>query len=217
MPLPGFIAGLPLNGAGAPNLNMVFPAYVLEHLSGGAGGPGHGGPVCRRHVLHRLRAELSVRGDRGGLWRGGLIQKDERRLFLLSKLTTFGWGAFRRRLFSFQVERIAPTILEAINKIGSMANGPLLALFVIALLSSDAASEARRKRQGAALRGFAGGLLANCCLWWFTARGFLVMVESRRFSDRPAGRGRSTASCNGGWGWVERLVCTGCCCSACPA
>jgi hypothetical protein len=41
-------------------------------------------------------------------------------------LTLF-WGTFAV-IFSFQVERIAPTVLEAINKIGSMVNGPLLAL-----------------------------------------------------------------------------------------
>ena len=88
-------------------------------------------------------------------------------------------------LFSFQVERIAPTILEAINKIGSMVNGPLLALFVLALLAPAASGTAAKSRQAAALRGFAAGLLVNFCLWqffphvswlWWNLSGFLTAL-----------------------------------------
>ncbi|MEC8059174.1 MAG: hypothetical protein VX137_03300, partial [Pseudomonadota bacterium] len=81
-------------------------------------------------------------------------------------------------VFSFQVERIAPTILEAVNKVGSMFNGPLLALFVTALLL-------RSVPQRFALSGFVLGLLTNLGLalgapqvsWlWWNAAGFLVAM-----------------------------------------
>ena len=81
----------------------------------------------------------------------------ESRLFLLSKVVTLGWGLFAV-VFSFQVENIAPTVLEAINKIGSMANGPLLALFATALLLPSVG-------QRTALTGFCVGLLVNLYLW----------------------------------------------------
>jgi SSS family solute:Na+ symporter len=56
------------------------------------------------------------------------------------------------------VERIAPTVLEAINKVGSMANGPLLAMFALALLAPGVG-------QRVAMAGFAMGLLVNLSLW----------------------------------------------------
>ncbi|MGB0998121.1 MAG: hypothetical protein ACPGXJ_07555, partial [Pseudomonadales bacterium] len=68
--------------------------------------------------------------------------------------------------------------LEAVNKVGSMFNGPLLALFVIALLL-------RNVPQRFALSGFVLGLVANLglalgapqvsWLWWNVA-GFVVSM-----------------------------------------
>ncbi len=78
-------------------------------------------------------------------------------LLPISKLATLFWGGFAI-LFSYQVERIAPTVLEAINKVGSMANGPLLMLFSLAVLRPGLG-------QGAAIAGFLAGLLANLATW----------------------------------------------------
>ena len=61
-------------------------------------------------------------------------------------------------LFSFHVERIATTVLEAINKVGSMANGPLLSLFIVAILFPAVG-------QRAAIGGFIAGLATNMVLW----------------------------------------------------
>jgi SSS family solute:Na+ symporter len=180
---PEFLSGLPVTTSGAPNLNMVFPTYVLGNFPPGLVGLVMVGLFAAAmssidSALNSLSAatveELAGRG----------IVTDERRLFLLSKLTTFGWGAFAV-LFSFQVERIAPTILEAINKIGSMANGPLLALFVVALVTPATQPAAGKPRQAAALRGFAAGMAVNFCLWqflpevswlWWNLTGFLAAL-----------------------------------------
>ena len=183
MNVPGFVGGLPLTGSGEPNLNMVFPVYVLDTFP-----PGLVGLVMVGLFAAAMSSIDSALNSLSAATvedlAGGLVRTDERRLFLLSKLTTFGWGAFAV-LFSFQVEQIAPTILEAINKIGSMANGPLLALFVIALLSPVTAGQTDTRRQNAALRGFAAGLLINFCLWqflpqvswlWWNLSGFLVAL-----------------------------------------
>ncbi len=172
---PDFVSGLPLTGDGRPNLNMVFPSYVLANFP-----PGLVGLIMVGLFAAAMSSIDSALNSLSAATVEDLasqaLKADERRLFLLSKLTTLGWGAFAV-LFSFQVERIAPTILEAINKIGSMANGPLLALFVIALLAPG--------RQGGALRGFAAGLLVNFCLWqflpnvswlWWNVTGFLAAL-----------------------------------------
>ncbi|TNF84938.1 MAG: sodium:solute symporter [Gammaproteobacteria bacterium] len=180
---PEFVSALPTTETGAPNLNMVFPTYVLGNFPAGLVGLVMVGLFAAAmssidSALNSLSAATVE--DLAG---GGLVS-DERRLFLLSKLTTFGWGAFAV-VFSFQVERIAPTILEAINKIGSMANGPLLALFVIALLTPPSRQTAGKSRQAVALRGFAAGLVTNLCLWlflpevswlWWNLTGFLVAL-----------------------------------------
>ncbi|MEM9402509.1 MAG: sodium:solute symporter [Pseudomonadota bacterium] len=167
---------LPLSSNGAPNVNLVFPVYVLEAFPAGLVGLVMVGLFAAAmssidSALNSLSAAtledfVNPRRD----W-------SERRLFLLSKLITLGWGLFAV-VFSFQVERIAPTVLEAINKIGSMANGPLLALFVIALLAPGVG-------QGRAILAFFSGLLANAAVWafapgvswlWWNVSGFLVSV-----------------------------------------
>lgn len=180
---PEFLSTLPRTGSGSPNLNMVFPAYVLGSFPSGLVGLVMVGLFAA--AMSSIDSALnSLSAATVEDLAGHAVKADERRLFLLSKLTTFGWGAFAV-VFSFQVERIAPTILEAINKIGSMANGPLLALFVVALLTPATSSDAGGKRQAAALRGFALGLVVNFCLWqflpavswlWWNLTGFLVAL-----------------------------------------
>ena len=103
-------------------------------------------------------------------------QLTDRQVLRWSRGFTLFWG-LACIVFSFQVERIAPTILEAVNKVGSMFNGPLLALFVTALLL-------RNVPQRFALSGFVLGLLTNLGLHrglrrirlWWNAAGFLVAM-----------------------------------------
>ena len=130
---PLFVAGLPVSSDGQANYNLVFPHYVLSTFPPGAVGLVMVGIFAAAmssidSALNSLSA-ATVEDAINRRWR-----LSEGKLFLASKLATLGWGAFAVA-FSYQVERIAPTVLEAINKIGSMVNGPLLALFAIALLA----------------------------------------------------------------------------------
>ena len=113
---------------------------------------------------------------------------DERKEFLAGKLATFGWGLFAVVL-SYQVEAIAPTVLEAINKIGSMANGPLLALFVLALVFPAVG-------QRRAIIGFVLGLLLNGLVWfslpgvswlWWNLIGFVGATSAAVILNRLSG------------------------------
>jgi len=173
---PDYVTSLPLNEDGAPNFNLAFPQYVLDHFAPGLVGLIMVGIfAAAMSSIDSSLNSLSAATVEDFFSRGREL--DERRLFLLSKLTTLFWGTFAV-VFSFEVERIAPTVLEAINKIGSMANGPLLALFVTALLLP-------RAGQQRALLGFAAGLLANAVLWlgfpgvswlWWNLSGFAVAL-----------------------------------------
>ncbi|MFV8817016.1 sodium:solute symporter family transporter [Haliea sp. E17] len=171
---PGFVAALPHTAAGSPNLNLVFPAFVAANFPAGLAGLA---------IVGLFAAAMSSIDSALNSLSAGTVEDfiarfrplPEKRLFLLSKLATLGWGLFAVA-FSFQVERIAPTVLEAINKVGSMANGPLLMLFTLAILWPALG-------QRAAIAGFLGGLACNLLIWaqlpqvswlWWNVSGFLA-------------------------------------------
>ncbi len=165
---------LPTSESGAPNFNLVFPVYVLETFPAGLVGLVMIGIfAAAMSSIDSALNSLSAATIEDFVTRRG--DYSERKLFLFSKLATLGWGLFAV-VFSYQVERIAPTVLEAINKIGSMANGPLLALFVVALVAPGVG-------QRRAIGAFFAGLFANAALWgfapgvswlWWNVSGFAV-------------------------------------------
>jgi SSS family solute:Na+ symporter len=173
-----FIAALPSTADGNANLNLVFPAYVAREFAPGLAGLAIVGLFAAAmssidSALNSLSA--STIEDFVARFR----PLEERRLFLASKLATLFWGLFAI-VFSYQVERIAPTVLEAINKVGSMANGPLLALFCVAVFTPGAG-------QRAAITGFCAGLCANLFAWlwlpylswlWWNPLGFFVALTA---------------------------------------
>ena len=81
-------------------------------------------------------------------------------------------------VLAFWVDDIASTVLVAVNKLGSLINGPLLAVFVMGLLTERAT--------GLGVKiGFAVGFMSNGALWlgapgvswlWWNVSGFLVAV-----------------------------------------
>lgn len=151
-----FIASLPERGDGTPNFNLAYPYYVLERFA-----PGLVGLV----MVGIFAAAMSSIDSSINALSAATVEDcvarfadlSERQLFFASKGLTLFWGVFAV-VFSFQVERIAPTVLEAINKVGSMINGPLLAMFITALLLP-------RAGQGRAIAGFAAGVAGNAVLW----------------------------------------------------
>lgn len=174
---PGFLDGLPTTATGAPNLNLVFPSFVAREFAPGLAGLAIVGLLAAAmssidSALNSLSASTLEDFLPSGVRGAG-----EHRLFLLSKLITLAWGLLIVG-FSFSVEAIAPTVLEAINKVGSMANGPLLALFVLAAFAP------RRAPRGIFL-GFFLGLAGNAYLWicepgvswlWWNPAGFFLAL-----------------------------------------
>ncbi|MBD1390925.1 sodium:solute symporter [Neiella sp. HB171785] len=153
---PTFIASLPTTSNGAPNFNLVFPAFVsLEFAPGLAGLAMVGLFAAAMSSIDSALNSLSASTVEDYVNRYSKLS--EKQLFLASKIATFGWGAFAV-LLSYQVEHIAPTVLEAINKVGSLANGPLLAIFAIAIFAPSIGASAT-------LFGFIAGLAANILIW----------------------------------------------------
>ena len=93
-------------------------------------------------------------------------------------------------VLAFWVDDIASTVLVAVNKLGSLINGPLLAIFVMGLLTQNVTG------QGARI-GFAAGFISNLLLWlgapevswlWWNVSGFLVAVAIGVLTSWPGAR-----------------------------
>ena len=84
------------------------------------------------------------------------------------------------------MDDIASTVLVAVNKLGSLINGPLLAVFVMGLLTQSVTGRG-------AIMGFAAGFMSNLLLWlgapevswlWWNVSGFLIAVVIGVLSSR---------------------------------
>jgi Na+/proline symporter len=93
----------------------------------------------------------------------------------LSRITTIFWGILCI-IFAFFVGGISQSIIESINKIGSLLNGSILAAFLLAILT-------KRANGYGAVSGIIVGFLVNIFLWiyypeiswmWWNAIGCLV-------------------------------------------
>ena len=98
----------------------------------------------------------------------------EQQLFISRCLTVF-WGVMCVG-FSFVVGGISDSVIESVNKISSLANGPILALFLLGILT-------RRANSTGAIAGLLSGVGFNAFLWlavpkvswlWWNVIGFLV-------------------------------------------
>lgn len=194
---PDFVGSLPKLANGDPNYNVVYPIYVLRTFPPGVVGLVMVGIfAAAMSSIDSALNSLSAATVEDYVNPSGDLS--ERALFVSSKLATIGWGAFAV-VFSYQVESIAPTVLESINKIGSMVNGPLLALFVVALLLP-------RVGQVRAISGFFAGVLGNYVLWtwapsvswlWWNVAGFMVALITANLIPAPIEREFATHPARG--------------------
>ena len=144
---------------------------------------------------------------------------DPSRLLLASKLTTVAWGILITA-FAFLAGRISDTVIEAVNKVGSAFYGPILATFLVGVLS-------RRVTAFGILAGLPLGVALNLYLWlafpaihwmWWNCFGFLTtaavaLLSSRWFSSSLPDDFESYVlereeilEDNRGWGWAYLLL-----------
>ena len=173
---PGFVAELPLADNGSANYNLAVPIFVIKHFPHGLVGLVMVGLLAAAmssldSTLNALSA-LSMQDIIKGIVKTKLSPRTEMRL---SKLLTVFWGAVCLS-FSFYVGDVSQTVIESINKIGSLINGPLLAVFVMGLVS-------RRVNGQGAVFGLIAGFAGNLWLWkyapdiswlWWNVIGFFV-------------------------------------------
>ena len=103
-----------------------------------------------------------------------------------SKYTTILWGLAITGL-AFLVGGISDTVVQAINMVGSVFYGPILAAFVVGILD-------RRSRGPAVITGVFVGVAFNCVLWayfgkdlfwmWWNIAGLIIAVVVTLFASR---------------------------------
>ena len=173
---PDFVTNLPLNDSGDTNYNLAVPIFVLTNFPHGLIGLVMAGLFAA--AMSSLDSTLNALS---ALSMQDIVKRFSKRKFssraelVISKLLTVLWGAVCL-FFAFFVGDISETIIESVNKIGSLINGPLLAVFLMGML-------ARRVNGQGATAGLITGLAANLLLWkhapqiswlWWNVIGFLV-------------------------------------------
>jgi len=158
---PEFLRHITDPATGARNYNLVVPVFCLRYLPHGVIGLimvslfaaamssldstiNSLSATTIRDIVERHITRAPLRGKAAFAWSRG---------------TTVFWGVLCV-VFSFCVDDISESIIESINKIGSLANGPILATFLLATLT-------RRANDRGVVVGIAAGFLANLLTWRF--------------------------------------------------
>ena len=173
---PDFVNTLPLNVGGATNYNYAVPVFVVQHFPHGAIGLVMVGLfAAAMSSLDSTLNALSALSMEDIVKRFSKSEFSPRLELLISKMLTVFWGTVCI-FFAFFVGDISQTVIESVNKIGSLINGPLLAVFLMGILS-------RRINGRGAVSGFVTGFVVNLLLWkfvpevswlWWNVIGFFI-------------------------------------------
>jgi SSS family solute:Na+ symporter len=156
---PGFINLLPLEN-GKPNFNLSVPVFVIKYFPIGAVGLVMVGLFSAAmssldSTINSLSATTMQDVFKSFLGK----TYTEREELLVSKLLTIFWGTVCT-VFAFYVGNISDSIIVSMNKIGSLANGPILGVFLLGILT-------KRANGTGALLGLISGFLINATFWAF--------------------------------------------------
>ncbi len=173
---PDFITQLPLDDSGQTNYNLAVPVFVLSHFPHGLIGLVMVGLfAAAMSSLDSTLNALSALSMQDVVKKLAKKQMSARLELTISKMLTVFWGAVCL-IFAFFVSDVSQTVIESVNKIGSLINGPLLAVFMMGMLT-------RRVNGQGAITGLIIGLSFNVVLWkwaphiswlWWNVIGFLA-------------------------------------------
>lgn len=158
------------------HLDYLVPQFILQHLPSGARALLFAAILAAAmSSLDSALNSLSASTMRDFIERGR--DPSEKRILRLSKLTTMLWGIIITG-FAFLVGNISETVVEGINKIGSAFYGPILASFLVGVLS-------KRANATGIFVGVLAGVGFNLFLWlalpevfwmWWNLFGLLISV-----------------------------------------
>ncbi|WP_372367279.1 sodium:solute symporter [Candidatus Uabimicrobium sp. HlEnr_7] len=158
---PEFLNAIPKNADGAINYNLTVPQFCIMYLPHGVIG------LIMIALFSAAMSSLdSTINSLSATTMRDIVERffvkeplsEENQLFISRSLTVF-WGVVCV-IFSFFVGNIGDSIIEAINKIGSLANGSILATFLLAILT-------RRANGRGTVIGIICGFAFNVYLWLY--------------------------------------------------
>ena len=154
---PDFLQLIPTTN-GTPEYNLAVPVYMLMALPAGLVGLAMVALfAAAMSSLDSVINSLSATTMEDFVRRFSSRQRTDHEELMLSRWLTVFWGVVTLTM-SFFVGDIAPTVLEAINKIGSLANGPILAVFMLGFF-------VKRVNGPLATFGLLLGIAVNGVLW----------------------------------------------------
>jgi Na+/proline symporter len=143
--------------------DLMIPIFIEHYLPNGVIGV-----LVVAIIAAAMSAYSSILNSLSAVSMEEIISKrthfDETKYVLYSKLTTVAWG-IATLVFSLYVGSIAKTVIEAINKIGSVFYGPMLATFLVAILVPRVNGKAMNI-------GLLVGVAVNMFLWIFVPQVF---------------------------------------------
>ena len=158
------------------HLDYLIPRFILQHLPSGVRAFLFAAILASAmSSLDSALNSLSAATMRDFIEQGRSLQ--EKWILLLSKFTTVLWGIIITGL-AFLVGSISETVIEGINKIGSAFYGPILASFLVGVLS-------KRANAAGIFSGVLAGVAFNLFLWlalpgvfwmWWNLFGLVVSV-----------------------------------------
>jgi SSS family transporter len=176
---PEIIGQLSVSESGSPKWDELVPVFIVNYLPTGLVGVMIAGMLAASmssldSTFNSLSASTMTDYVLRFKW---LTGTNDARYMLVARGSTFVWGLLCC-LFAFVVGDISDTVVESVNKIGSVFYGPVLAVFLLAFTT-------RFVRSGPAIAGLAGGVGLNLYLWlavpsvswlWWNVFGFLLAV-----------------------------------------
>ena len=154
---PEFVGLLPSEN-GSPNYNLSVPIFVIKYFPVGLVGLVMVGLFSAAmssldSTINSLSA-TTMQDIFKSFLNKDFTQKQE--LFMSKALTVF-WGTVCT-LFAFYVGDISDSIIVSMNKIGSLANGPILGVFLLGILT-------KRANGIGAISGLVIGFITNAIFW----------------------------------------------------
>ncbi|MCH2156061.1 MAG: sodium/solute symporter [Opitutales bacterium] len=166
--------------SGEINKNLVMPAFMQAHFPSGLLGLVLAGFfAAAMSSLDSTINSLSTLTMHDIVLRFFKDKVPASKELLYSKMLTVFWGVICI-VFAFFVGNVSGTVIEAVNKIGSLVNGPLLAVFLLGMLSKRVGSLGIQC-------GLILGFSTNVLLWnfapdiswlWWNVVGFFVASGS---------------------------------------
>jgi SSS family solute:Na+ symporter len=179
--LAGFLARTPEFAAKVKDPNDLVPLFLLDHVPAGIRGLFIAGVLAAAmSSLDSALNSLSAATMEDVLRRFSRRIRDmeERAAMRWGRFLTFLWGAIATG-FAFLTPHISGTVIESINKVGSLTYGPLLGMFALGILT-------RRATELGVVAGLVAGVAVNLGLWlsaeksvswlWWNVFGFAACV-----------------------------------------